>query len=97
MKLPHTLDIQLNIDAFRVPLKVPRDLLEGNTPVSNDLFKRRVMLEKMEHMIEVFRMVFRGMTPQNDAVTFEQLRNEVEEHGAWVKAQLVLLDAAGKE
>lgn len=89
-----TLDVQLNADAVRVLMQIPRDTLEGRTPVPVDIINRRAVLEKAEGVAASLRSVFLGMKPINETAGFGQLRDEVADFGIWVKAQLDALNAA---
>ncbi|MBB4517161.1 hypothetical protein [Paraburkholderia fungorum] len=89
-----TLDVQLNAAAVRALMEIPRDTLEGRTPIPVDIINRRSVLEKAESLSTALRSVFLNMKPINDPAAFGQLRDEVAEFGTWVKAQLDALNAA---
>lgn len=89
-----TLDVQLNADAIRALMEIPRDALEGRTPIPVDIINRRGVLEKAESMATALRSVFLNMKPINDPAAFGQLRDEVAEFGTWVNTQLDALKAA---
>lgn len=89
-----TLDVQLNADAVRVLMQIPRDTLEGRTPVPVDIVNRRAVLEKAEGVAAALRSVFLGMKPITETAAFVQLRDEIADFGTWVKSQLDALNAA---
>ena len=89
-----TLDVKLNADAVRVLMQIPRDTLEGRTPIPVDIINRRAVLEQAESAAKVLRSVFLGLTPINEPAAFGQLRDEVAEFGTCVKTQLDALQAA---
>jgi hypothetical protein len=97
MPSPVPFTVQFNPEAIRIALQIPRDLLEDRTPLNSGALNRRAMLEKAEHFAEAFRLVMLGMKAPDNTAAFEQLRNEVADHGLWVKAQIEALDAADAE
>ena len=88
MSLTFTIDVQLNPDAIRILMQIPRDILEGRTPMPAEIFNRRAMLKQAESTATILRTIFLGLKPLDDTIVFGQLRDEVAEFGNWVKKKL---------